>query len=276
MWVPDPADDLLREVFPAGRPETDATNRDFADLRVLAGEIFEGTCPVCGSRARFTGFNNNLRESGFCSVCGSTNRNRQMASLVRRRYGMPALGAVKFPADFVIYNAESSGPLHNQFKTQAHYVCSEYWGPEYRPGEIVKGIRHEDLQQLSFGDDSIDLVLSSDVLEHMPDPYRAHQEIFRVLKNGGRHIFTVPFVMESVTDEVRARVVDGEVVYLKEKIYHGDPIRPEEGVLVWTVFGMEMLDKLTELGFECAMWILHEPSRGVFGRNNSIFEAKKP
>ena len=276
MWIPRPAEDVAREVFPAEQLSTAENERDFTDARALAGEMFEGICPVCGSRAYFTRFNDNLRESGICSICGSTNRNRQLASLVRRRYGMPAQGAFKFPAEFAIYNAESSGPLHERLKAQPRYVCSEYWGPDFRPGEIVKGIRHEDLQRLSFDENSIDLVLSSDVLEHMPDPYRAHEEIFRVLKSGGRHIFTVPFVVGWETDEIRARVVDGAVVYIKEKIYHGDPIRPQEGVLVWTIFGMEMLNKLTEQGFECGMWIVHEPSRGILGRNNSIFEAKKP
>lgn len=276
MWAPNPADDLTKKVFPVQKLAADETERDLIDARALAGEALEGICPVCGVGAHFTRFSDNFRESGVCSICSSTNRNRQMASLVRRRFAIPPYGAFKFPPGFAIYNAESNGAFHNQLKGHADYVCSEYWGPEFQAGEVVKGVRHEDLQGLSFNDGSLDLVLSSDVLEHLPDPYRAHSEIFRVLKSGGRHIFTVPFVAGWATDEVRAKVVDDEVVYIKEKIYHGDPIRPEEGVLVWTIFGMEMLTKLTQLGFEATMWIMHEPSHGILGRQNSIFEAKKP
>jgi predicted SAM-dependent methyltransferase len=55
-------------------------------------------------------------------------------------------------------------------------------------------------------------VLSSDVLEHMPELYRAHSEIYRVLKPGGRHIFTVPYGEAMIRDQVRASLVDGKVV----------------------------------------------------------------
>ena len=276
MWIPNPTNDITREMFPVQMLEPDETERDLIDSRALTGEALEGICPVCGIRALFTQFNDNLRESGVCSVCSSTNRNRQLGSLVRRRYAIPQLRPFEFPADFAIYNTESNGPLHNQLKNLPHYVSSEYWGPGFRSGEVVNGIRHEDLQELSFDDAVLDLVLSSDVLEHVPDPYRAHGEIFRVLKKGGRHIFTVPFVAGWAKDDIRATIVDGDVVYIKEQIYHGDPIRPQEGVLVWTIFGMEMLAKLNQLGFESTMWIMHEPSHGILGRQNSIFEAKKP
>ena len=128
---------------------------------------------------------------------------------------------------------------------------------------------------MSFPDSSIDLILSSDVLEHMPDPYAAHAEIHRVLHTGGRHIFTVPFIVDAPEDDVRARLEDGKTVHLKEQLFHGDPIRPDEGVLVWTIFGMEMLTKLNQMGFETTMWLMHEPVHGILGDGNSIFEARK-
>jgi hypothetical protein len=64
-------------------------------------------------------------------------------------------------------------------------------------------------------------------------------------------------------------------VFLKEKLWHADPLRPEEGVLVWTIFGMEMLGRLMEIGFKPRMWILHEPRHGIVGENNPIFEARR-
>jgi SAM-dependent methyltransferase len=173
-----------------------------------------------------------------------------------------------------VHNTESTGAVHNRLREHAGYTFSEYWGPQYAPGEIVHGIRHEDLQSLSFADNSLDLVLSSDVLEHMPHPYQAHAEIFRVLKPGGRHIFTVPF-HGSYEDNVRARLEDGEIAYFGEKLYHGDPIRPDEGVLVWTIFGPEMLDKLREIGFHALLWQFSEPKYGIVG-DAFVFDAYKP
>jgi SAM-dependent methyltransferase len=215
--------------------------------------VFSGVCPVCGTQSRFAGFTDNPRESGRCFSCQSFNRQRQMAYLIRQQCGLPNDGSWHFSSGFVTYNTETTGALHLQLAELPGYVCSEYFGDQYASGEMVDGRRHEDLQALSFVDGSLDLVMPSDVMEHMPEPYAAHAEIFRVLKPGGRHIFTVPYSPLLAEDQVRAKIVDGEIVYLEEKAFHGDPVRPEEGVLVWTIFGLNMLDRVRALGFEAAV-----------------------
>jgi SAM-dependent methyltransferase len=54
--------------------------------------------------------------------------------------------------------------------------------------EVVRG----DLLALPFPDASVDRVMASEVLEHIPDDVTAMAEIFRVLKPGGRVAVTVP------------------------------------------------------------------------------------
>jgi SAM-dependent methyltransferase len=54
--------------------------------------------------------------------------------------------------------------------------------------EVVRG----DLTALPFPDASVDRVMASEVLEHIPDDVTAMAEIFRVLKPGGRVAVTVP------------------------------------------------------------------------------------
>lgn len=251
-------------------------DRYIDSVDAIGSVILEGICPVCGNHATFTRFTENLRESGACSSCGSSNRQRQMALMVRRRFNLSPIGPMRFPKNFSIYNAEANGVLHRQLMLNSGYVCSEYFGSTYSSGKIIKGIRHEDLQRLSFKNESFDLSLSSDVLEHMPAPYDAHREIFRVLKRGGRHIFTVPFNPLAVEDDVRAIIEDGEIKYLSEKLYHGDPVRPGDGILVWTIFGVEMMRKLETIGFQVRAWNLYEPENGIVGNCNTIFEAQKP
>jgi SAM-dependent methyltransferase len=238
------------------------------------GRFVPGTCPVCGTDAGFEGYTENLRESGRCRTCGSFERQRQMAFIVRHRLGLGFDGPLQLPAWMVTHNTESTGPLHQRLLARGRYTFSEYWGPEHRSGEIVNGVRHEDLQALSFPDESLDLVLSSDVLEHMPYPYQAHAEIFRVLRPGGAHIFTVPFHRQR-RDDVRARIEDGEIRHFGEKLYHSDPVRPDEGILVWTIFGLEMLDRLEEIGFQALMWRFSSVRFGVVDEA-LVFEARKP
>jgi hypothetical protein len=90
---------------------------------------------------------------------------------LRRRLGLPALGSIVLPETTRLYNAEANDPLHRALRGAPGYVCSEYFGPDVAGGSHVDGIRHEDLQGLSFPNESFDVVLTSDVLEHMPDPY---------------------------------------------------------------------------------------------------------
>lgn len=47
-------------------------------------------------------------------------------------------------------------------------------------------------EELPFEDNFFDLVVSAWVLEHLDDPQKAFQEIFRVLKPGGKFIFLTP------------------------------------------------------------------------------------
>jgi SAM-dependent methyltransferase len=54
--------------------------------------------------------------------------------------------------------------------------------------EVVRG----DLLALPFPDASVDRVIASEVLEHIPDDVTAMAEIFRVLRPGGRVAVTVP------------------------------------------------------------------------------------
>lgn len=248
---------------------------DAIEQAALAGGRLSGECSVCGRWVEFMPFTDNPRESGHCPHCGSSNRQRQMAWMLRRELGMPFTGPLKLPPALAIYNTEANGPLHAILKGHACYACSEYWGEKQKYGEIVDGVRNEDLQALSFADASFDVVLSSDVLEHVPEPYRAHREIFRVLKSGGRHIFTVPFGETMVCDDVRASLVGGEIVYHAEALYHGDPVRPDEGVLVWTIFGLEMLVRLKRTGFDTEWLRLHDSRHGIVGPGLDAFVACK-
>ncbi len=239
-----------------------------------------GFCPVCGRPTIMLRWGSNFRETGICVVCRSTNRQRQMAYMLCRSlaawkgYRVASLPSLRKNDALAIYNTEASGSLHRQLETMKGYSCSEYYGPNHAPGATVNGVRHEDLARLSFADRSFDFVLSSDVFEHVPRPYVAHREVFRVLKDGGRHIFTVPFHQTQYFDEILVEMEGDKPKFLKPPIYHLDPLSPD-GILLHTIFSLELLLKLREIGFRTHMYRLYNPWLGILGPNGIVFEAIK-
>ena len=96
------------------------------------------------------------------------------------------------------------------------YVPSHYC-PNVAAGEIVNGVRCEDLEKLSFGDESFDLHVTQDVFEHLFDPAAAFREIARTLRPGGAHVFTTPFVRKNEPTQFCASLApDGTIVHLME------------------------------------------------------------
>jgi SAM-dependent methyltransferase len=251
------------------------------------------SCPVCGQLGYATRFGTSpleLRDAAYCSSCLATNRQRQLAYMVCAAFArltgrrINSLMQVTALDGFVVYNTEAQGPIHQRLARMPGYRCSEYFGAQHASGALVGDVVHQDLARLSYHDDSIDVVLSSDVLEHIPDPYQAHAEVHRVLRSGGRHIFTVPFHQTDFLDERRAALEPtGQVVLLKQPaiyhtdapLYHGDATQPTPGVLVYTIFALEMLVQLRHLGFVTNLYQLHAPWRGIFGPNAIVFEAIK-
>jgi SAM-dependent methyltransferase len=122
------------------------------------------------------------------------------------------------------------------------YVASHYY-PGVAPGTIVNGVRCENLEHLSFEDESLDLHLTQDVFEHLFDPAAAFREIARTLRPGGAHVFTTPLVRKNEPTRFCAHLApNGTVVHLIEPPeYHGNPVSPE-GSLVTVNWGYDIAD----------------------------------
>lgn len=246
------------------------------------GEKFQ--CPVCGQQTSGS-FTENYRETGNCEHCGASNRFRQISlvvnGLISANLSQPVtcmnctFHTSKTASNLAVYNTQCSGALHNILKTLPNYQCSEYFDPHPKNGEIIDGIRNEDLQRLTFPADTFDIVLSSEVFEHIPDPYKAHGEIFRVLKPGGCHIFSVPFIPENFKDKNIAHLdKDGEITWTSAPIFHLDPLR-KDGIPVFNIFGIEMLSKICKIGLETSYFRFHSISAGILGHDAYIFLACK-
>ena len=122
------------------------------------------------------------------------------------------------------------------------YIASHYY-PDVGTGTIVNGIRCENLEHLSFGDESFDLHITQDVFEHLFNPAAAFREIARTLRPGGAHVFTTPLVRKNEPTRFCASLApDGTVVHLMEPPeYHGNPIS-SEGSLVTVNWGYDITE----------------------------------
>jgi len=88
--------------------------------------------------------------------------------------------------------------------------------------------------------DSFDVVIHSEVLEHVDNPVHALSECLRILKPGGAVVFTVP-------------VMTGRMTRSREGLpasYHGCPPQTgDDGYRVRTEFGADMWTSVIQAGF---------------------------
>lgn len=270
-YPPDQPEDSLEEVCIAQNFEEFVREPCFSVSRIShnlrEGEIMafhsgrehflhQGFCRVCGHEAEFvvdrthtSGDVPNWRERLVCTTCGMNNRQRALCHAANShiRTWFRDRGAD-------VYVMERVTPLFRFFDERMSGVRvtgSEYLGPGRQPGSSSRGIRHEDAQALSFNDASFDIVVSSDVLEHVPDPWRALSEIRRILRPTGLLLLSVPFHAGLKDSVRRAAVVNGGVVHNVAAEVHGNPLSPE-GSLVFTDFGWDLLPELARAGFRDA------------------------
>ena len=230
---------------------------------------FPGFCSLCGKKTGFvfTVGTVNLREEMVCSPCNLNARVRVVVQLLERF--VPRGESAR------IYLTEQTTHLYKFVRERwPQVVGSEFYDRSLR--QRLAGylkhliserelLRREDVTALSFDDQAVDVIISCDVLEHVPDYRRALAEFARVLKPGGRLLLTVPFMDQSADTTVRARLRDdGSIEHLEEPEYHGDPVDPN-GVLAFYNFGWDLLSEVRAAGFSEACWILPwAPDEGLF------------
>lgn len=221
------------------------------ESRTLDG--YDGICAVCGHFGRFENTQRSVRESFQCAACKASQRYRHQAEMIVAhcsRRGSSCLQELVQEPEFssiAIYEPGNIGPFRRFFSGLRNYMTSVFC-QDAKDG--CDTVRCENLENLTFADESFDLMISSDIMEHVRHPDRAWQEAARVLRKGGLYIFTVPFSWP-LADVTVARVdVRGPTdMHILEPRYHRDPLNPE-GALVYTDFGLDIVGTLQSYGFE--------------------------
>lgn len=202
----------------------------------------------------------NLRETVNCPKTGLNMRMRAAIHAVRHFETDRSSRVVMF---------EQQTRLYRYFCSHYEAVAgSEYLGDKVPLGtEDAAGRRNEDATQLTYKDDSFDVALSFEVLEHIPDYHKALEETARILRPGGRFYFTAPFAASHQETQVRAKCENGRITHILPPEYHGDPVR-DEGILCFQYFGWDIVDALRTVGFrDVEAIVLDETEYGYYAED---------
>ncbi|MCP9761584.1 methyltransferase domain-containing protein [Lacihabitans soyangensis] len=228
-----------------------------------------GTCSCCEKKVIFYSYNDYLRSNYICQNCNSLPRERALMQAIERFY-----------PNWRNLNIHESSPIERGAsvkinKGNKNYTASQFF-PNHPFGELVNGVRNENLENQKFQKEVFDLVITQDVFEHLNQPEKAFAEIHRTLKKGGAHILTVP-IENRFDPTVRWAELDskGNLIFLFTPEYHGNPVN-EEGSPVFWHYGydiVEMIEKSTGVKPYIQTW--EDRDNGIEGLLNEIIVIKK-
>lgn len=238
-----------------------------------------GFCDVCQNGGYFLldwlysdGSLPNYRERLVCEKCNLNNRQRFAMARLRQLVDKSPERRLR------VYLYEMVTPFFSYATQhlQADVIGSEYLGLDTASGQVVDGVRHEDAMDLSFPDQSLNVILSNDVLEHLPDYRKALQEAWRVLAPGGCFLFSIPFYSERAEIVQRAKICSGHIEHLMPEQYHSNPVS-ERGSLVFYDFGWDILKHCRGAGFSDAHAVFYYslPNAYLGDAGQLLFEAFK-
>ncbi len=192
-------------------------------------------CRCCGRITLVLAFDS-LGEASRCVRCGANFRYELLSEYLSQS-GLN-LGALD------ILELDPDSPLRPILSVGKSYLRTFYSADQSLGSVRPDGAQCEDITRLTLPDKSLDLLVSSEVLEHVPDLQQATREIARVLRPGGCHLFTVPTVDHGHTLR-RATIEGGTVRHLAPPEYHGDPLGTGGGILAFWTFGRDATEWLS-------------------------------
>ena len=227
------------------------------------GKVNRGHCTICDCDVWFRETGPWLRDQYLCLRRKSIPLNRALIKVLNDHF--PEWRTLR------IHESSPGGTSSAECK---HYVASQFFRDVPR-GECKDGQQSEDLEDLTFSDESFDVGITQDVFEHVLRPDKAFAEIARTLKPGSAHVWTVPYYRGMKT-VVRAEP-DGKdgTRYLLEPDYHANPI-DTRGSLVITEWG----DELCDFGFGCSrmttsIFNFYDPRLGLKGEFLDVLISRK-
>lgn len=233
---------------------------------------FKARCPICSMEREFLApdaywsCRSDLR-AGDCPLQACIPRSRALAHVLFSLYPREEVPG----QDIHECSPAPTGISLWLRRNCPRYVMSGFF-PDNPFGQIVNGLRNEDLERQTFDDAAFDLVVHMDVLEHLFNPFQALREIERTLRPGGRCLFTAPTYSERVKSEQVAFHENGSTRILGTPEHHGNPQDPIGGSLVTWRYGYDLPVLIAEqTGFDVEVRRWHARSLAIVGPMTEVY-----
>lgn len=174
------------------------------------------------------------------------------------------LEELRLPAAISVYELSSRGALSRYLLTRYGKVTRSEYYDDVTPGEFKNGVQCQDVQRLTYPDESFDLVTSTEVFEHVADDLAGFREVHRVLRPAGHFVLTVPLLDIPRTIE-RTRTEGRTVVHILPPEYHSDRLRGRGKVLAFRNYGLDITDRLESVGFKADIKVINSARNAVAG-----------
>lgn len=163
-------------------------------------------CEICNRFIIMNSGYDQAYESELYFHCGMNSRMRGMYEYVIKN----------FKKNKKVYIQESVTPAYSAYEKYFgpdNIVGSEYLGRDRTCGQYYEydthRIMHQDCTKLLFNDNTFDLIISQHVFEHVFDVEEAIKQSFRVLKNKGSIVISIPFFYNSENSVMLANETQG-------------------------------------------------------------------
>ncbi len=224
-------------------------------------QLTEVCCPICEHKAPsfLPGGTKFIRHNCFCANCGSKERHRHLWIALQKDF--PELTCpdyniqpwkinktIKEPClpSYSILHWGGERPIARKLfaRYNLNYVCVDAWQSRQRTYA-----RQCDILNISYPDNSQDLIILDHVLDKIEQDKKALKELYRVLKPGGKVLFMVPIYYNLEKTYENSSVTTDE-----ERLKHFDQENRQRK------YGRDFPERLRQAGFLVTKYLLKDIS----------------
>lgn len=220
-------------------------------------------CSLCQWRLQIKIHNDEMGVR--CAKCGSSAVTQSLGHVLRPH--------LQTQQKLKIYELSSRGALVRYLQSTHHEITLSEYLDDVPVGSCKDGVMCQDVQSLTFDDESFDICTSLEVFEHVEDDIKGFSEVYRVLKPSGKIVFTVPMNLNNNTVE-RTKLVNGQREQILPPEYHSDSLRGVSKVFCYRNYGLDIVDRLESVGFSNCEIIRPNPNE-LFGFGRAVIFAQK-